>query len=629
MMTFVLQSLQLLLPYFSTKLIHMRYHAVLVVLVISVLQVNAQPQIELEPIASGFVSPLHITHAGDDRLFILERQGRIRIINEAGDVLATPFLDIDDQIESGYQERGLLGLAFHPDYAENGYFFVSYTDNAGNSVISRFSVSADANLGDPDSETIIYTATQPYSNHNGGCILFGPDGYLYISLGDGGSGGDPGDRAQNPENKLGKIHRIDVDGAEPYAIPPDNPFVGATDTLETIWSIGLRNAWRFSFDQLTGDMWIADVGQNLYEELNFEAAGDGGHNYGWRCYEGNHSFNPSGCEGEEFYTFPIYEYNHSFSTGGFSVTGGIRYRGTEFPGMYGYYLMADYVSGNWWWVRSNLSGEWEVEFLDEIEDDIAGFGEDVNGELYCADLSSGIIYKLKDACGAFSATAVADSFFCEDAPGSIDLLVAAGTEPYSFEWSNGSITEDISGLEPGIYAVTVFDNAGCERFLEVEIAAGTLIVPAINYDGGTGILSVADGVMWQWYLSGLPISGANEQTYNPSGIGGVYQVEVLLENGCTVLSDEYTLEATAIAEGNQPIIALLPNPATDILQVFWGGNGNDIDWKVLDLTGALVMSGNASSSNRLELDVSELLPGTYLITLQESSTRVTRSFIRQ
>lgn len=629
MMTFVLQSLYPLLPYFRTKHISMRLYAAVLMLLGFSISALAQPQIELEPIASGFVSPLHITHAGDERLFVLERQGRVRIIDEAGDVLATPFLDIDDQIESGYQERGLLGMAFHPDYASNGYFYVSYTDNSGNSVISRFSVSADANLADPDSELIIYTATQPYSNHNGGCILFGPDGYLYISLGDGGSGGDPGDRAQNPENKLGKIHRIDVDGAEPYAIPADNPFAGSVDTLETIWSIGLRNAWRFSFDQLTGDMWIADVGQNLYEELNFEAAGDGGHNYGWRCYEGNYTFNPSGCEGEEFYTFPIYEYNHSFSTGGFSVTGGIRYRGAEFPGMYGYYLMADYVSGNWWWVRSNLAGEWEVEFLDEIEDDIAGFGEDVHGELYCADLSSGIIYKIKDACGDFAASAIVDSFYCDASPGAIDLVVAAGTAPYSFEWSDGSTTEDISGLPVGVYAVNVFDNAGCERFLEVEIAAGTLPVPAILYDGGAGTLSVETGVMWQWYLSGLPIDGATGQTLDPGGQGGDYQVEVVLDNGCTVLSDEYTLEGTSIEEGTLNVIGLYPNPATSFLQVRWSNSGEQLDWKVQDLTGSLLMSGQASGAAMLELDLNDLPQGTYFLTLQQSSNTITRSFIRQ
>ncbi|MCB0551885.1 MAG: PQQ-dependent sugar dehydrogenase, partial [Phaeodactylibacter sp.] len=222
--------------------------------------IYAQPSLQLEVFASGFSLPVDIAHAGDGRLFIVEKAGRIRIIDSDGSILPQPFLDIDARVNSLASERGLLGLAFHPDYTDNGYFFVNYTNNSGDTRISRFSVSAgNANQADPNSERILLEVDQPFNNHNAGDLNFGPDGYLYIGLGDGGSADDPGNRAQNRQNLLGKMLRIDVDNGDPYSIPEDNPFAFDDFTLDEIWAIGLRNPWRFSFDRLTGALWIADV----------------------------------------------------------------------------------------------------------------------------------------------------------------------------------------------------------------------------------------------------------------------------------------------------------------------------------------------------------------------------------
>jgi glucose/arabinose dehydrogenase len=285
---------------------------------------RAAPQIDLQPVAVGLANPVAITNAGDGsgRLFITLQAGRI-VIYDGTRVLPTPFLDITPLVSSG-GERGLLSVAFHPNYRTNGVFFVDYTNTDGNTVIARYSVSQDANIADPNSAAILLTITQPFANHNGGQLQFGPDGYLYIGMGDGGSGGDPSNNAQNLGTLLGKILRIDVDGASPYAIPADNPFVGVPSTLPEIWAYGLRNPWRFSFDRLTGDLFIADVGQDSWEEVDFQPAGSqGGENYGWRLMEGNHCYNPpTNCDPGGL-TPPILEYEHGTNdANGCSISGG-------------------------------------------------------------------------------------------------------------------------------------------------------------------------------------------------------------------------------------------------------------------------------------------------------------------
>jgi glucose/arabinose dehydrogenase len=365
--------------------------------------------IEAEPVVSGLSSPVGITHGGDGsgRLFIVLQGGRI-VILDGGQLLSSPFLDISSLVSSG-GERGLLGLAFHPDYAHNGLFYVNYTNTVGNTVIARYSVSGDPNLADPTSGSILLTITQPFSNHNGGQLQFGPDGYLYIGVGDGGSGGDPQNNGQNLLKLLGKILRLDVDHGTPYEIPPDNPFVGNPDALEEIWAWGLRNPWRFSFDRLTGDLFIGDVGQSSWEEVDFQpATSTGGENYGWRLMEGNSCYNPASNCNDGSLTLPILVYDHSV---GCSITGGYRYRGSKNPHLYGLYLYGDYCTGLIWGAQEDGLGGWNTTVLLDTDFSISTFGEDESGEIYFADLSStdGTIYQVVDPTTSSNAASPSSS----------------------------------------------------------------------------------------------------------------------------------------------------------------------------------------------------------------------------
>ncbi len=343
--------------------------------------------------ASGLDQPVDIANAGDDRLFVVERPGTIRIVQSDGTVLATPFLDIAAEVGTSGLEQGLLGLAFHPDYAANGYFYVNYTDNNGDTNIARFSVDpGDPDLADPLSEQTVLTITQPFENHNGGDLNFGPDGFLYIGMGDGGDGGDPDDRAQDLNDLLGKMLRIDVTGVTTYTIPASNPYT-QTAGLDEIWDLGLRNPWRFSFDRLTGDMYIGDVGQIAWEEVDLEPAGSmGGVNYGWRCYEGNHEFNLTGCGPIGDYTFPIHEYDHT--AGDRAIAGGFVYRGAQFPDLAGHYVFADYISGNFWDLFPDGGGGWQVTDHGFLLANPSTFGESASGELYVAALGLMTIHQV-------------------------------------------------------------------------------------------------------------------------------------------------------------------------------------------------------------------------------------------
>lgn len=341
--------------------------------------------------ADGFTQPIYITHAGDDtgRLFIVEKTGRIWIIKD-NQRLDTPYLDISNIVDSTKNERGLLSLVFHPNYSSNGFFFVYYTDLNGDTVTARYQVSDDSNIADPNSQVIIFQIEQPYANHNGGHLAFGPDGYLYISTGDGGSGGDPQGNGQDRLSFLGKILRLNVDGQLPYEIPPDNPLIALSSARGENWAYGLRNPWRYSFDRVTGDMFIADVGQNIWEEINLLPAGTPGGNFGWNLFEGNHVFEGSENQREGL-IFPILEYQHG--GGNCSVTGGYVYRGTQLPEWYGVYIFGDYCTGVIWGALPNPEGLWQAQQLYDLPVSLSSFGEDQNGELYLTALE-GSIYKL-------------------------------------------------------------------------------------------------------------------------------------------------------------------------------------------------------------------------------------------
>lgn len=338
----------------------------------------------LEEVASGVGFPLYVTAPpGDtDRIFIVDKGGTIRIVKD-GALLPAPFLDIASLVSTG-SEQGLLGLAFDPDYAANSRFVVHYTDASGNTRVSTFARSgSDADLADPASEEEVLTAEQPFANHNGGQLLFGPDGFLYLGLGDGGSGGDPQGRGQNLTDLLGSILRLDVRTTNPYTIPADNPFTGSTTARPEIWSYGLRNPWRFSFDRATGDLYIGDVGQSQWEEVDVSPAAEGagkGINFGWNVMEGRHCYGSTTCD-QTGLTLPALEYSHD---GGCSVTGGSVYRGAAIPALQGAYFYADYCGG---WVRSFRYQDGKAtESLNwptlAPGGGVTSFGEDAAGELY-------------------------------------------------------------------------------------------------------------------------------------------------------------------------------------------------------------------------------------------------------
>ena len=345
---------------------------------------------------TGLQSPVDIANArdGSGRLFIIEQGGRIRIAKN-GQLLATPFLDITSLVQFA-GEQGLLGLAFHPRFRDNGFFYVNYTRrNDGATVVARYRVSAsDPDRADPNSGLQLLSFEQPFVNHNGGALKFGPDGYLYIATGDGGSGNDPGNRAQNANEWLGKLLRIDVDHGTPYAIPAGNPFANDASGRPEVWAYGLRNPWRIAFDRQTGDLFIADVGQDMVEEIDFVPVGTGaGTNFGWRVMEGSRCTGLDGgppC-GSPSLTLPVVEYTHAF---GCSIIGGAVYRGTQVPSLFGRYLYGDLCSGTMWSTAPDAQGSWNVRQELASGLTITTFGDDEAGELYVANAANGTVYQI-------------------------------------------------------------------------------------------------------------------------------------------------------------------------------------------------------------------------------------------
>jgi len=419
--------------------------------------------------ATGLTAPVSITHAGDSRLFVVDQHGLVMLLDSDGNVNSVPFLDIANRVVYG-GERGLLGIAFHPNYKTNGYFYVNYVGKGDSTHISRFSVNTtNPDRADPASELNLLTIYQPFSNHNGGDLCFGPDGYLYIGLGDGGSGGDPGNRAQNLMLLLGKMLRIDVDNGTPYSIPETNPFYASLGMRNEIWAYGLRNPWRFSFDRLTGDLWIADVGQTAYEEINFQpAASTGGENYGWRCYEANAAYNTEGCNAPSSYTFPVYAYPHGPEC---STTGGYVYRYSASSPFYGHYFFADYCSGKIWTLHK-VSGNWVAETFGQLTgNNFSAFGEDMAGRLYVAGLTSGKIYRVTDNVTTLNEKAGSPAVKVINPGGYgkirietdrnngtgmyLNLFDAMGIKRFSSNTRASNYEFDISSLSGGIYFLSV------------------------------------------------------------------------------------------------------------------------------------------------------------------------------
>lgn len=433
----------------------MRNICILLVLIPAL--VSGQFDVSLQPFASGLNSPVEITNAGDERLFVVEQGGKIIILYPDGSQEPVPFLNITSQVNSG-GEKGLLGLAFAPDYCTSGNFYVNYTFMEGGQLktrISRFSVNPEnENEALANSEESLIEFNQPYSNHNGGHIEFGSDGYLYIGTGDGGSGDDPQNNAQNKEVMLGKILRIDVSTSTSYSIPSGNPFADS-EGLDEIWAYGLRNPWKFAFDGETGDLYIGDVGQYEIEEVDFQPAGHaGGGNYGWRCYEGSAEYLMSECADVGDVIDPVFEYTHSQEH--CSITGGRIYRGNSFENLAGKYIVSDLCSGNYWLVWQE-NGEWQSYDGGLLASNVVAFGEDVWGEMYAAKLSDGSIWRVVEA-----AETLQDHISMINGHTLISNLEG---EEYAWylddELIEGQSGQTLEVSENGVYSVIITDASGC------------------------------------------------------------------------------------------------------------------------------------------------------------------------
>ncbi len=613
------------------------------------LQAQTPPSLTFTQFATGFSIPVGIEHCGDDRLFIVQQRGIIKILNANGTTNSAAFLDITSLVSSSGNERGLLGLAFHPNYTTNGYFYVNYTRlSDGATRVSRFSVNpADPNDALENSEVNLLTISQPYSNHNGGQIRFGPDGYLYIGMGDGGSADDPSGNGQNTTVLLGKMLRIDVDNGSPYGIPSTNPFATSNTNKKEIWAYGMRNPWRFNFDRCTNDLWIGDVGQDYYEEVDFEPAGDaGGRNYGWRCREGLHACptcTTTGC-GTTGFTDPVLEYAHS-SPNGCSITGGYVYRGGIYGGMFGWYLNTDYCSGRFWGTYPNGSGGWTSSILTTnttITNNIATFGEDYLGELYIAGQSNGRIYKISvSTCSAVAYICGGDVTICEGSETSIKATYGAGN---TYQWRlNGNdilnaTSDTYFASEAGTYTVFVTNPGNCSAVsngIEVTVLpapvasfSGLSANYCLNYSPATltgnpsGGTFYGPGITGNTFTPGTAGTGTHMIYYSYSGLNGCVGVD----SSSTTVSTCTSIDEALLGNMN-----LYPNPAENLLNIeFYVSGKMDVVITIYNATGQLVKAEQksfAGGMNKVQTDISALSSGVYVAELQGAAGKEQKRFV--
>jgi glucose/arabinose dehydrogenase len=473
-------------------------HTLLAALAASVLSAQSPLSLSLEQVATGLTRITDIAHADDDRLFVTLQAGTIRIIEPDGTVLPTPFLNITSTVNDNGNEQGLLGLTFDPAYTENGRFYVYYTAGTGNgtSRVSRFTVSSsNPNVADPASEQILYTWPQPYSNHNGGDLDFGPDGLLYVAFGDGGSGGDPQNNAQDLTDPLGDIIRIDVSGATGWTAPPDNPHVGQANALSEIWASGLRNPYRIGFDRLTGDLFIGDVGENAFEEMDFVAAGDNsGPNFGWRCYEANTVYNASGCAPQSSYVAPVTVHQQS-QQGWCSIIGGRTYRGGTYPRMVGLHIYTDYCGGQFYTLRQDDQDAWvRTQVLNSGQFGFSVIAEDAAGELYVGNNSSGILYRIKDACPMPLPEVTVDGTLLTSTPANGYVWYLNG-EPIP-----GAVAQTYEAMESGVYYVVADQGTNCQ----LQSNSVGVVVTGVNGLQANGVRVYPVPADQQLRFEGLP-----------------------------------------------------------------------------------------------------------------------------
>ena len=437
-------------------------------------QTSSPVALQLQQVATGLTRITDIAHCGDDRLFLTLQAGTIRILDGTGAVLPTPFLDITGPVNNAGNEQGLLGLAFDPDYANNGRFYVAYTAGTGNGTerLSRFTVTADPNVADPASEEIIYEFADVASNHNGGDVDFGPDGYLYVGWGDGGSGGDPWNHAQTMTVPFGKILRLDVsDPDTTFTVPASNPFANTLDTLPEIFASGLRNPYRFGFDRLNGDLWIGDVGQNAVEEVDHWPAGDNsGPNFGWRCYEATSPYNTAGCAPQGSYVAPV-SFHPQATQGWCSVIGGRVYRGPTYWRIEGRYIYTDYCGGHFYSLVPNGTGGFtRTQLLSSAQAGFSVIAENAAGELYAGNNNTGVLWKIKETCTDTIPTISANG----------DVVTSTAATGYQW-YLNGALIKNATAqshtaVASGYYSVLATFTGGC------QLASDTIWVSLVGID---------------------------------------------------------------------------------------------------------------------------------------------------
>jgi len=629
----------------------------LFVIACSVSSIVAQPTLTFTAFSSGYSRVIDIRHCNDSRLFMVQQAGKIFICDSLGVKNPTPFLDLTGictNPASTGDERGLLGMAFHPDYKNNGYFYVNYTAIAGGATtIARYNVNAtDSNLAVLSSGTVLLTITQPFSNHNGGCLAFGTDGYLYIGTGDGGSANDPGNRGQDRTQLLGKMLRIDVDNPQAplaYGIPSDNPYVSSTNNRKEIWSYGLRNPWKWSFDRIYGDLWIGDVGQNAWEEIDFEALGTpGGRNYGWRCYEGNATtsgVSQTGCPAFNTTTAPVAVFSHST---GCSVTGGYMYRGAKHASLYGYYIYTDYCDSRIRLTKNNNNGTFTTYDLGTVAGTGAyvAFGEDYRGEIYMANSFNGTVRKI----GATGCLPTAAIISLED---SINLcygdayptLSAIYHPENTYQWLkdgvaiSGATNANLATTQDGVYTVQVTNPGACSN-VSTAVNVISNLLPAVSFSGLDTAICELDAALT---LVGVPAGGTftgtgiNGNVFDPAvATAGLYDISYTFTNasGCdtTVIQSVEVTVCTGIgAKTNVSAMNLFPNPNEGNFTLEFNANVNSaLSITITDVTGKIVHTENASSIrglNRVNLNVSNLQKGFYLLKTNDTMAEINKSFI--
>ena len=547
--------------------------------------INAQPTISLQSFSTGYTKPVGFINCGDSRNFVIQQNGYVYICDSNGVKNTNPYLNIASKVNQTGNERGLLGMAFDPNYATNGYFYINYTAatafggySIGSTVIARYQVSANPNKADSTSEVIVLRAWQPYTNHNGGSLQFGTDGFLYIGLGDGGSGGDPENRAQNGDSLLGKILRIDVSSL-PYTIPTSNPYATGTSPRPEIWAMGIRNPWKFSFDKLNGDFYIGDVGQNAQEEVDYEPVGSaGGFNYGWRCKEGTADYDLSGgCSGS--YTAPIFTYPHAIGAE-CSITGGYVYRGSRYPSIYGYYICADYCSGRMYYIKKNTGPGFTsgiLTVLNSFTNNITSYGQDKNGELFLCAHAQGTIYRLIDTVSCSANAAITNT----PTPGNAFLIDC-----------------DVDTL----YAL-----------------AGT-------------------GYSYQWKKNGADLIGENNSYLLIPGNtnAGFYQVESTISPTCKDLSDSIQVvicENINDIESNNIQLVVYPNPTNSVSHIQWMSEVNKYyDLSLYQVDGKKVYQVTIPGTGGLRvqsMDMQTLEKGMYILEIKESNKLIGKTKINR